>query len=62
MRYDPKEVAFVAAPMLTSLMRKSREEGEVFSLENVETIIRDRARTALSHARILLDEAHKTGT
>lgn len=55
MRHDPKHVALVAAPLFTNLMANKAKVEQ----DDVIDIIRERARTALSQARILLDEAHE---
>lgn len=51
----PIELATVAAPIFANLMGKQ----DKVELDDVLETIRRRARTAISQAKILLEEAHR---
>ncbi len=57
MTHPPKDVATVAAPIFARMIADTYTGTPA----DVSEVIAERARTALSHARILLSEAERHG-
>ncbi len=53
MKATPVEIATIAAPIFNKLL----SQAGVVAVDNVLEAIRDHARTAISQARMLVDEA-----